>query len=146
MYWTNFWISMHRRFGKFLWKSTIEAGSNYLPKQKPRRFTDFRGCFLRPKMSETIKVACIGAGYVGGSTMAMMAWKCPNIIVTCLDLNEVPPSNCPRPTLSAAPCTAAHPQSTAIQPCAPSKNSFQPYCISSRERKSSASSPYHSFN
>ena len=52
--------------------------------------------------AETIKVACIGAGYVGGSTMAMMAWKCPNIIVTCLDLNEVPPSNCPRPTLSAA--------------------------------------------
>merc|ERR1712166_1154916 len=38
-------------------------------------------------MAETIKVACIGAGYVGGSTMAMMAWKCPNIIVTCLDLN-----------------------------------------------------------
>merc|ERR1712028_74588 len=40
------------------------------------------------KMAETIKIACIGAGYVGGSTMAMMAWKCPNIIVTCLDLNE----------------------------------------------------------
>ena len=35
VYWTNFWNSMHRCFGKFLWKSTIEAGSNYhLPKQK----------------------------------------------------------------------------------------------------------------
>merc|ERR1711865_534767 len=40
------------------------------------------------KMAETIKIACIGAGYVGGSTMAMMAAKCTNVLVTCLDLNR----------------------------------------------------------
>jgi len=39
-------------------------------------------------MADIIKIACIGAGYVGGSTMAMMAAKCSNIIVTCLDLNK----------------------------------------------------------
>jgi len=35
-----------------------------------------------------MKVACVGAGYVGGSTMAMMAFKCPGIKVTCIDINE----------------------------------------------------------
>jgi UDPglucose 6-dehydrogenase len=37
---------------------------------------------------EGMKVACVGAGYVGGSTMAMMALKCPGIKVTCIDINE----------------------------------------------------------
>jgi len=35
-----------------------------------------------------MKVACVGAGYVGGSTMAMMAKMCPGIQVTCIDINE----------------------------------------------------------
>ena len=39
-YWTNFWISMHRCFGKFLWKSTIEAGSNYHSYQNKNAFGD----------------------------------------------------------------------------------------------------------
>ena len=30
----------------------------------------------------------MGAGYVGGSTMAMMAKNCPGIHVTCIDINE----------------------------------------------------------
>jgi UDPglucose 6-dehydrogenase len=34
-------------------------------------------------------IACIGAGYVGGPTMAMIAAKCPHIKVTVVDLNEV---------------------------------------------------------
>ena len=38
--------------------------------------------------TEGMKVACVGAGYVGGSTMAMMALKCPGIKVTCIDINE----------------------------------------------------------
>merc|ERR1712070_885693 len=46
------------------------------------------GCRNMAEAQGSIKVACIGAGYVGGSTMAMMAYKCPNIIVTCLDLNR----------------------------------------------------------
>jgi UDPglucose 6-dehydrogenase len=33
-------------------------------------------------------ICCIGAGYVGGPTMAIMALKCPNIKVTVVDLNE----------------------------------------------------------
>eukprot|EP01012_Entosiphon_sulcatum_P049365 TRINITY_DN67964_c0_g1_i1.p1 TRINITY_DN67964_c0_g1~~TRINITY_DN67964_c0_g1_i1.p1 ORF type:complete len:485 (-),score=102.67 TRINITY_DN67964_c0_g1_i1:103-1530(-) len=35
-----------------------------------------------------LKILCIGAGYVGGPTMAMIAKKCPDIKVTIYDLNE----------------------------------------------------------
>ena len=33
-------------------------------------------------------ICCIGAGYVGGPTMAIIALKCPNIKVTVVDINE----------------------------------------------------------
>lgn len=33
-------------------------------------------------------ICCLGAGYVGGPTMAMIAAKCPHIQVTVADLNE----------------------------------------------------------
>lgn len=33
------------------------------------------------------KIVCIGAGYVGGPTMAMIALKCPEITVTVVDIN-----------------------------------------------------------
>jgi len=38
-------------------------------------------------MSFTIKIACMGAGYVGGPTMAVIAAHCPNIKVTVVDLS-----------------------------------------------------------
>jgi UDPglucose 6-dehydrogenase len=34
------------------------------------------------------RICCIGAGYVGGPTMAVIAKKCPHIKVTVVDLNE----------------------------------------------------------
>ncbi|MFW6221524.1 MAG: UDP-glucose 6-dehydrogenase [Fibrobacterota bacterium] len=34
------------------------------------------------------KILCIGAGYVGGPTMAMIAAKCPQYKVTVVDINE----------------------------------------------------------
>ena len=34
------------------------------------------------------KICCIGAGYVGGPTMAVIAKQCPHITVTVVDLNE----------------------------------------------------------
>ncbi|MDR2512863.1 MAG: nucleotide sugar dehydrogenase [Puniceicoccales bacterium] len=34
-----------------------------------------------------MEIACIGAGYVGGPTMAVIADKCPEIIVTVVDVN-----------------------------------------------------------
>lgn len=34
------------------------------------------------------KICCIGAGYVGGPTMAMIAKKCPHINVTVVDMNQ----------------------------------------------------------
>jgi len=34
------------------------------------------------------KICCLGAGYVGGPTMAVMALKCPDVKVTVCDLNE----------------------------------------------------------
>ena len=33
-------------------------------------------------------ICCIGAGYVGGPTMAVIALKCPNIKVTVVDVNQ----------------------------------------------------------
>ena len=36
----------------------------------------------RPK-----KIVCIGAGYVGGPTMAVIADRCPDVQVAVLDLN-----------------------------------------------------------
>jgi UDPglucose 6-dehydrogenase len=33
-------------------------------------------------------ICCIGAGYVGGPTMSVIAFKCPNIKVTVVDINE----------------------------------------------------------
>ena len=34
------------------------------------------------------KICCIGAGYVGGPTMAVIAHECPEIIVNVLDSNK----------------------------------------------------------
>ena len=34
-----------------------------------------------------LKVLCIGAGYVGGPTMAMIAKQCPDVTVTVVDIN-----------------------------------------------------------
>jgi UDPglucose 6-dehydrogenase len=35
-----------------------------------------------------MKICCIGAGYVGGPTMAMIAHKCPDIDVVVVDINQ----------------------------------------------------------
>jgi len=37
---------------------------------------------------EITKICCIGAGYVGGPTMAIIAQKCPHIQVTVVDMNS----------------------------------------------------------
>ena len=37
---------------------------------------------------EIKKISCIGAGYVGGPTMAVIADKCPHLEVTVLDINK----------------------------------------------------------
>jgi UDPglucose 6-dehydrogenase len=39
-------------------------------------------------MSSKHKICCIGAGYVGGPTMAMIAKQCPDIDVHVVDLNQ----------------------------------------------------------
>jgi len=36
-----------------------------------------------------LRVCCIGAGYVGGPTCAMIALKCPDVKVEVVDLNQV---------------------------------------------------------
>ena len=37
---------------------------------------------------EIKKICCIGAGFVGGPTMAVIAKKCPNVKVTVVDINK----------------------------------------------------------
>lgn len=34
------------------------------------------------------KICCIGAGYVGGPTCSILAYKCPDVQVTVVDMNE----------------------------------------------------------
>ncbi|MDC3029605.1 nucleotide sugar dehydrogenase, partial [Prochlorococcus sp. AH-716-P13] len=34
------------------------------------------------------RICCIGAGYVGGPTMSVIASKCPNILVNVVDINK----------------------------------------------------------
>jgi UDPglucose 6-dehydrogenase len=36
----------------------------------------------------SIKICCMGAGYVGGPTMAVIAAKSPNVKVTVVDLSQ----------------------------------------------------------
>ena len=38
--------------------------------------------------STPTRICCIGAGYVGGPTMAMIAKQCPDIQVHVVDLNQ----------------------------------------------------------
>jgi len=40
------------------------------------------------KVKQITNICCIGAGYVGGPTMAVIAQKCPHINVTVVDMNE----------------------------------------------------------
>lgn len=42
-----------------------------------------------PTPSHSLSICCLGAGYVGGPTMAMIAAKCPDIRVTVCDPNEM---------------------------------------------------------
>ena len=44
------------------------------------------GKFIPPK--DIKKICCIGAGYVGGPSMAVIAEKCPHITVTVVDINK----------------------------------------------------------
>ena len=39
-------------------------------------------------LKEIKNICCIGAGYVGGPTMAVIAQKCPEINITVVDINE----------------------------------------------------------
>jgi len=39
-------------------------------------------------MSDSTHILCIGAGYVGGPTMAVIAARCPHVRVTVVDINE----------------------------------------------------------
>ncbi len=39
-------------------------------------------------MNKVNQICCIGAGYVGGPTMAVIAKQCPNIKVTVVDINQ----------------------------------------------------------
>ena len=39
-------------------------------------------------MLTDMRICCIGAGYVGGPTMTMIAAKCPGVEVAVVDLNQ----------------------------------------------------------
>ena len=40
------------------------------------------------RKTDGLNICCIGAGYVGGPTMAVIAYKCPNHIIKVVDINK----------------------------------------------------------
>jgi UDPglucose 6-dehydrogenase len=59
----------------------------FKPDSRPGAMADSSA--LHPKLGIRLnKICCIGAGYVGGPTMATIAKMCPDIQVTIVDLNE----------------------------------------------------------
>ncbi len=52
---------------------------------------------------EIKKICCIGAGYVGGPSMAVIAHKCPEIIVNVVDINEERIASWNDPDIKALP-------------------------------------------
>ena len=40
------------------------------------------------KFTKIQKICCIGAGYVGGPTMSVIADKCPDLEVRVVDINK----------------------------------------------------------
>ena len=38
--------------------------------------------------TDRLNICCIGAGYVGGPTMAVIADNCPNHIIKVVDINK----------------------------------------------------------
>jgi len=55
------------------------------------------------KAMEIKNICCIGAGYVGGPTMSVIAQKCPGITVTIVDINEARIAAWNDPDLSKLP-------------------------------------------
>ena len=55
-------------------------------------------------MNYSVKnICCIGAGYVGGPTMTMMASQCPNLIFNVVDINEERIASWNNPDLTKLP-------------------------------------------
>lgn len=54
-------------------------------------------------MRKISKICCIGAGYVGGPTMSVIAQQCPDIQITVVDINEARISQWNDPNLDNLP-------------------------------------------
>ena len=57
-------------------------------------------------MAEEINIkniCCIGAGYVGGPTMSIIAKNCPDIEVNVVDINEIRIEACNQENLNELP-------------------------------------------
>src|SRR5690606_3379955 len=69
-------------------------------------FVALRGvgkCHFNRNVMEIKNICCIGAGYVGGPTMSVIAQKCPDVTVTVVDMNEARISAWNDPDLSQLP-------------------------------------------
>lgn len=57
------------------------------PAQQLKTQSMIHPCLHEPNTMTHTHILCIGAGYVGGPTMAMIALKCPDLRVTIVDVN-----------------------------------------------------------
>jgi hypothetical protein len=72
------------------WTSSCMASSVYivLGRNALASFTAHCTTSSPHNLGTMVKIACIGAGYVGGPTMAVIALFCPDIEVVVCDLNQ----------------------------------------------------------
>ena len=57
----------------------LTRGHTYPPKVRSDATRDFGHGLLNPPGAKWFRICCIGAGYVGGPTMATIALKCPHL-------------------------------------------------------------------
>src|SRR5690606_17034966 len=67
------------------------------------RYAVLAECHFNRNIMEIKNICCIGAGYVGGPTMSVIAQKCPDVTVTVVDMNEARISAWNDPDLSRLP-------------------------------------------
>ena len=66
----------------------VKKVSNFNPSSTIKQLNEYTTQQKKIKEMKIKNICCIGAGYVGGPTMSVIAQKCPEIKVTVVDINQ----------------------------------------------------------
>ena len=68
-----------------MWKGPVHSGSDPFSFKNKKQFTKKS---LMAQNTFKKNILCIGAGYVGGPTMTVIANKCPEYKITVVDISK----------------------------------------------------------